>query len=49
MTLSANVAPGSSQQELIAAFEQQVADLKMPADYVAEPSGQSAELARTAT
>ena len=49
MTLSANVAPGSSQQELIAAFEQLVADLKMPADYVAEPSGQSAELARTAT
>jgi len=30
-------------------FEQLVADLKMPADYVAEPSGQSAELARTAT
>ena len=49
VTLSANVAPGSSQQELIAAFERLVADLKMPADYVAEPSGQSAELARTAT
>jgi hydrophobe/amphiphile efflux-1 (HAE1) family protein len=49
VTLSANVAPGSSQQELIAAFQQQVADLKMPADYVAAPSGQSAELARTAT
>ena len=49
VTLSANVAPGSSQQELIAAVEQAVADLKMPADYSAEPSGQSAELARTAT
>jgi HAE1 family hydrophobic/amphiphilic exporter-1 len=49
VTLSANVAPGSSQQELIAAVEQAVADLNMPADYSAEPSGQSAELARTAT
>jgi hydrophobic/amphiphilic exporter-1 (mainly G- bacteria), HAE1 family len=49
VTLSANVAPGSSQQELIAAFREQVADLKMPADYVAAPSGQSAELAKTAT
>jgi HAE1 family hydrophobic/amphiphilic exporter-1 len=49
VTLSANVAPGSSQQELIAKVEQLVADLRMPAGYVAEPAGQSAELARTAT
>ncbi len=49
VTLSANVAPGSSQQELIASVEQLVADLRMPEDYVAEPAGQSAELARTAT
>ncbi len=49
VTLSANVAPGSSQQELIASVEQMVADLRMPEDYVAEPAGQSAELARTAT
>ncbi|HEU4690750.1 MAG TPA: efflux RND transporter permease subunit, partial [Vicinamibacterales bacterium] len=48
VTLSANVAPGSSQQELIAAFEQQVAELALPVDYVAAPSGQSAELAKTA-
>ena len=48
VTLSANVAPGFSQQELITKFEELVAGLHMPADYVAEPAGQSAELARTA-
>ena len=49
VTLSANVAPGSSQQDLIARVEQLVADLQLPLDYVARPAGQSAELARTAT
>jgi HAE1 family hydrophobic/amphiphilic exporter-1 len=49
VTLSANVAPGSSQQELIARVEQLVASLGLPPDYSAAPAGQSAELARTAT
>src|SRR5687768_11530068 len=49
VTLSANVAPGSSQQALIARVEQLVAAVGLPADYSAEPAGQSAELARTAT
>jgi HAE1 family hydrophobic/amphiphilic exporter-1 len=49
VTLSANVAPGYSQQELIAKFEELVAGLGLPADYTAEPAGQSAELAKTAS
>ncbi|MGH6689090.1 MAG: efflux RND transporter permease subunit [Vicinamibacterales bacterium] len=49
VTLSANVAPGSSQQALIARVDQLVADLKLPSDYVARPAGQSVELARTAS
>jgi HAE1 family hydrophobic/amphiphilic exporter-1 len=49
VTLTSNVAPGSSQQTLITKVEQLVADLRLPSDYVAKPAGQSAELARTAT
>jgi HAE1 family hydrophobic/amphiphilic exporter-1 len=49
VTLSANVAPGSAQQTLIAAIESIIADLNLPPDYVAGPAGQSVELARTAS
>ncbi len=49
MTLSVNVAPGASQQEILTKVEQLVAGMQLPAGYIARPAGQSAELARTAT
>ena len=47
--LTANVAPGFSQQALIAAVQQMVAEMQLPKEYAAAPAGPSVELARTAT
>ena len=49
VTLSANLAPGASQSALIAQLTQAAAELHLPADYSAGPSGGSRELARTAS
>ena len=49
VTLSANVAPGGSQVALVAQIQQSAADMHLPPEYVAEPAGQSVELARTAS
>jgi HAE1 family hydrophobic/amphiphilic exporter-1 len=47
VTLSANLAPGASQSELIADIQNEVAAMKMAPGYVAEPIGISEELAKT--
>ena len=49
VTISANVAPGASQATLVAAIQQAAADMNLPSDYVAEPAGQSVQLAETGT
>jgi HAE1 family hydrophobic/amphiphilic exporter-1 len=49
VTLSANVAPGGSQEALVTAIQQAAADLHLPREYTAQPAGQSVELARTAS
>lgn len=46
--LTANVAPGYSQQELLAATQQMVSEMDLPAGYTAAPAGFSQELANTA-
>lgn len=46
VTLTANVRPGGSQQNIITAMNQAVADLNMPSDYSAAPAGMSRELGR---
>ncbi len=47
VTLTANLAPGASQSELIADIEHEVAQLGMLPGYVAKPIGISEELAKT--
>jgi hydrophobic/amphiphilic exporter-1 (mainly G- bacteria), HAE1 family len=46
--LSANTAPGVSTGDIVAKFDQVIAETKLPAGYVAKPAGQSREIARTA-
>jgi len=46
--LSANPAPGVSTGDIVAKFDQIIAETKLPAGYVAKPAGQSREIARTA-
>src|SRR5918999_3467029 len=48
VTLTANVAPGYSQQDLLAATQRAAAGMNLPADYTAAPAGFSQELANTA-
>jgi HAE1 family hydrophobic/amphiphilic exporter-1 len=47
VTLSSNVRPGGSQQEVISQMNQAVADLKLPPGYSSGVAGQSKELAKT--
>jgi len=47
VTLSANLAPGASQSELIADIEREVASMRMAPGYVAKPIGISQELVNT--
>ncbi|MGE0393888.1 MAG: efflux RND transporter permease subunit [Vicinamibacterales bacterium] len=47
VTLSANLAGGASQSELIADIQDAIATMKMDPGYVAEPVGLSEELAKT--
>ncbi|HEY0706633.1 MAG TPA: efflux RND transporter permease subunit, partial [Polyangia bacterium] len=48
VSFSANVAPGAGAGEIGTAFAKALADMKMPPEYVAAPTGQSKEIGRTA-
>ncbi|MGE3542996.1 MAG: efflux RND transporter permease subunit, partial [Kofleriaceae bacterium] len=46
VTLTMNVSPGFSQQAIVTKLQQAIGKLEMPAGYVAEPFGQSKEMAK---
>jgi multidrug efflux pump subunit AcrB len=46
--LTANLAPGYAQSQVLEALEREIQALNMPAEYKAAPLGQSKEMARTA-
>jgi hydrophobe/amphiphile efflux-1 (HAE1) family protein len=46
VTLSMNVKPGFSQQDIVSALQKSMASLDMPAGYSSEPFGQSKEMAK---
>jgi hydrophobe/amphiphile efflux-1 (HAE1) family protein len=49
VTINANLAPGASQGNVVAAIERIVADLDLPAGYHAQPFGQAKEMAKMKT
>ncbi|MDQ3365058.1 MAG: efflux RND transporter permease subunit [Myxococcota bacterium] len=46
VTITMNVSPGYSESAVVAALEQTIANLDMPAGYTAEPFGRSKEMAK---
>jgi len=47
VTISANLAPGYAEGQIVAGLEEVVADLQLPAEYHFAPTGRSKEMAKT--